>query len=153
MTKIVKLNGEQLNNVIMECVQEVMRENPEMVDEGFIDNAVQGVKSFFGNGAAGANNAQNQTLRSNGNGGLNLKKRWNAAKTNYNMTKENDKIDTVINYLQDLVEKGQVKPEMTVAQLVGGKMNNNKFGTLTAMRNNRTARASKAMNDIYREEE
>lgn len=117
--------------------------------EGFLKNVTQGAKSFFGNGDAGKKNSKNQDLRSQ-NGGLNLGKRMNAAKVNYQMTKEGSKINDVIQFLEDMVDKKQLTPETTIADLIGGKLNNNKYGRLHAMRDNRTSRASKAQNDIYR---
>ena len=119
------------------------------LNEGFINNVSQGVQSFFGKGSAGANSEKNKDLRSQ-NGGLNLGKRWNAAKTNYQMTKESGQINDVIQFLENMVAKKQLSPQTTIADLIGGALNGNKYGRLHGMRDNRTSRASKAMNDIYR---
>ena len=118
------------------------------VEEGFGRNLMQGAKAFIGNGEAGKNGNFNRT-----NGGLNFGKRFNAAKTNFQMTIEGDKIKDVISFLEDMVAEKKLSPDMTIAQLIGGKLNNNKYGTLYAMKDNRTSRTSKAMNDIYRSEE
>jgi len=118
----------------------------DSLNEGFISNVTQGAKSFFGNGDAGKEKSGDFRH----NGGLNLRKRINAAKTNYQMTKEGGKINDVIQFLENLVANKQLSPQMTIAELIGGSLNNNKYGRLSAMRDNRTSRASRAMNDIYR---
>lgn len=149
MKKEIKLNEEQLRNIIKESIENYLGELDENeVEEGFGRNLMQGAKSFFGKGEAGKNGGFERT-----NGGLNIGKRFNAAKTNFQMTKEGDKINDVIKFLEDMVETKKLSPDMTIAQLIGGKLNNNKYGTLYAMKDNRTSRASKAMNDIYRSEE
>ena len=144
MKRTIKLNEAELHDIIRESVYTVL--NEEELEEGFINNLTQGVKSFFGNGDAGKKTSGE--IRQNG--GLNLGKRINAAKTNYQMTKEGGKINDVIQFLEDMVAKKQLSPQTTIAELIGGKLNDNKYGRLSAMRDNRTSRASRAMNDIYR---
>jgi hypothetical protein len=142
----MKIKESELKEIISECVQEVLMENQQ--EEGLRDFG-QGVASFFGRGEAGSNNNKNKELRQNG--GLNLNKRFKAAKTNYQMSKESRQINDVIAFLEDLVSKKQLTPETTIADLIGGKLNGNKYGRLHGMRDNRTSRASRAMNDIYRQ--
>lgn len=144
----MKITEKELHKLISECVREVLMENQQ--EEGTGRNIVQGIRGFLGKGEAGAGNKKNQSLRK-GNGGLNLGKRIKAAKTNFNMTKEGDKINDVIAFLEDLVSKKQLKPETTIADLIGGELNGNKYGRLHGMRDNRISRASRAMNDIYRQ--
>ena len=45
--------------------------------------------------------------------------------------------------LEQYVEAGQLNPQMTIAQLVGGKLNNNKFGNLSAKMANRQGQISR----------
>lgn len=142
----MKIKESELKEIISECVQEVLMENQQ--EEGLRDFG-QGVASFFGRGEAGANNNKNKELRQNG--GLNFGKRIKAAKTNYQMSKESRQINDVIAFLEDLVAKKQLTPETTIADLIGGTLNGNKYGRLHGMRDNRTSRASRAMNDIYRQ--
>lgn len=141
--RTIKLTESELQSMIMESIKAAISENPDMVEEGFIDNLKQGAKAFVGKGDFGASSNSN---RRNG-GGLNLKDRWNAAKTNYQAKGEYDNIGTVVKFLKNLVDSGKIQPQTTVAQLIG---QGGRFGTLTSMSGNVARRGSDAMNKIYR---
>ena len=66
-----------------------------------------------------------------------LKGRWDNAKKNFNLQGEYDNIQKLIDDLSKFVDAGQIDPSKTVAQLIGGKYDNNKFGSMTGKMNNR----------------
>ena len=45
--------------------------------------------------------------------------------------------------LEQFIDSGQLNPQMTIAQLVGGKYNDNKFGRMSGMIANRKSQISK----------
>ena len=118
----------------------------EELEEGFLQNVAAGAKAFMGKGMGN----RPQDAQQNG---LNLKNRWNAAKKNYNMRGQVDEIDKVIEFLSREVENGRINANTTVAQLIGGKINNNRFGALTGMKANRMSQGANAINKLYKEEE
>lgn len=177
----VKLDENALNNIIAECIKKVLNEgkcpkcgnnpctckddeeleedkcpkcgnepctceNDKELEEGFLQNVAAGAKAFMGKGMGN----RPQDAQQNG---LNLKNRWNAAKKNYNMRGQVDEIDKVIEFLSREVENGRINANTTVAQLIGGKINNNRFGALTGMKANRMSQGANAINKLYKEEE
>ena len=68
---------------------------------------------------------------------MNLKDRFNNAKKNWNTQGELNNINNLRQSLINFVEAGQIDTNMTIGQLIGGKYNNNKFGKMNAMTNNR----------------
>ena len=143
--EIIRLNETVLENLITKCLNEALEEND--IEEGVWNNVKTGVKSAFGKGV-GSEASQDKRK----GGGINLKKRWNAAKQGYNSQDIADKIDNVVNYLKDLIEQGKIDPNQTVQELVYSVGGRNKFGrgNLSTMRAQANAKASKAQNDIYR---
>lgn len=139
--QVIKLNEATLHKIIAEATLQVLNEMAQ--DEGFGANLVQGAKSFFGKGDFG----KGKNDRTGGD--LNLRARWNAARTNYQAKGKYDKMDALINQLSELLDAKAINPNTTVAQLVGGKYNNGRYGTMTAMRDNAAAQGSKAQNKIY----
>lgn len=119
---IVRLTESQMHQLItesvMQIINEMQSEDGEM-DEGFLDRLKTGANTFFG--------------RDKGS----LGKRWNNAKANYRTQGELDTYSDLIKQLSDLIDQRKISPDTTVAQLVGGKYNNNKFGTMTGMVGNR----------------
>ena len=146
--KTIKLNESQLRDVVKESVTKVLneifsgddmqdmpdmagKEIPEMegdMDEGFFNNLKTGAKTFFKN-----------------SGGLGDK--WNAAKKNFSMQGEYDQLSSLKQQLSDLIDKRMINPNTTVAQLVGGKYNGNKFGTMSGMLGNRQAQMNRRMSE------
>ena len=145
--QIIKLDEATLRKLVVECINETI-ENGEL-EEGFLDNVKAGAKSAFGKGA-GSNNPKNKNIRQKG--GLNIGKRWNAAKAGYNAQDTSDKIDNVVNYLKELIDSGKIDPEQSVQQLVYSTGGKNKFGkgNLSTLKAHANSKASKAQNDIYR---
>lgn len=50
-----------------------------------------------------------------------------------------EQMSGLIQQLSQLLDARKISPQTTVAQLVGGKYNSNKFGTMSGMMNNRKA--------------
>lgn len=98
MKKTVRLTESEFRAMVEQTVNEALQ------DEGFGNQLMQGAKSFFGRGDMGKKNYNNRVTRS-GNGGLNLGKRWNAAKQNFKsqgtIDNANDFITTLKNYMQE----------------------------------------------------
>jgi hypothetical protein len=97
MKKTVRLTESEFRAMVEETINEALQ------DEGFGNQLMQGAKSFFGKGDMGKKNYNNRVTRS-GNGGLNLGKRWDAAKQNFKsqgtIDNANDFIATLKNYMQ-----------------------------------------------------
>ena len=98
MKQTVRLTESELRAMIEETINEALQ------DEGLGNQLMQGAKSFFGRGDMGKKNYHNRVTRS-GNGGLNLGKRWDAAKQNFKsqgtIDSANDFIATMKKYMQD----------------------------------------------------
>ena len=154
MAKIV-LTESELKTKIAECINEALQ------DEGLWNQVKQGAKSFFGNGygADKEDNFRNTTADRqargehtanwlNKNTPMNLKQRWNAAKTGF---KEQGTVDNVgelnksLDYISSFFEKSKAKnkPELMNAVAILKK-----YGSTIA--NGANGRISKANNDIYK---
>lgn len=116
MTQKIVLTESELYNVIAEQVNEALQ------DEGFWNNLKTGAKTFF----------------SNTNNDRGISDRWNNAKKNYRLQGEYDNFSSLIQTLSKMIDDGEIDPQITVAQFVGGKYNpRSRFGTLTGKMNNR----------------
>lgn len=113
--KIIKLTEADLHQIVEDAVQSIIKENNE--DEGFFNNLKTGVNTFMNNKGIGD--------------------RFRDAKANYKTQGELDNISGLISQLTQLLRTRKISPDTTVAQLVGGEFNNNKFGTMSGMMNNR----------------
>ena len=134
MRQTIRLTESELRQMIEESI------NDAMLEEGFKDQLVQGAKSFFGKGNMGDKNQNNQRTRS-GNGGMNLGKRWTAAKENFKSQGVIDNANEIVNNLQKLVDSGICTWDSTLGE-VWGAMNQNKAQA--------TLRGSRAQNKIYK---
>lgn len=115
MKQTVNLTEADLHRIINQCVNEALE------NEISINQLKTGAKTFFGGG----------------NKGRGLKDRLQNAKKNYNLQGEYDNMQSLINQLSQFVDSGQIDPNTTIAQLVGGKYNGGKFGKMTGKMNNR----------------
>ena len=150
----IRLTESELKQHIAQCISEALE------DEGTWDRIIQGTKSFFGNGY-GKDNPKNfrnsvadrqsrgETTANwmNGKSPINLKKRWNAAKTGYQQQGIVDEVDEVTKYLNGLLKSGKITADTTVGELLrqGGKFGKN----LDTIKRTANGRISKANNDIY----
>ncbi|MDE5888823.1 MAG: hypothetical protein K2H20_02260 [Bacilli bacterium] len=154
MSKI-KLTESELKQIITQSINEALE------DEGLWNQVKQGAKSFFGNGYGkdNPNNFRNTTSNRqdrgehtanvlNGSTPMNLKGRWNAAKTGFQQQGTVDKVDDTLKFLNNLISNGKITPETTVGELVrqGGKFGKN----LDSVKRGANAKISKANNDIYK---
>lgn len=139
MSKIV-LNEKDLMTLVNESVKKVINEaiqNGEL-DEGWFGDKWNQIKT-------GAN-----TLTQGGD--MSLKDRFGAAKKNWTSQGELNNINNLSAQLSKFVEAGQLNPNMTIAQLIGGKINGNKFGRMSAMAANRKSQISKRGGQANEEE-
>lgn len=106
-TQKIRLTESELYNIIVEQVNEALQ------DEGFLNQLKQGTKSFFGNGYRADNDYRNTTADRqsrgehtanflNGSTPMNLKGRWNAAKTGFQQQGHIDNADKIRNELDNL---------------------------------------------------
>lgn len=113
MKQIIRLTESELENVIQNIVNEAFNNSSKM-DEGLWDNLKTGANTFLNN-----------------DGKNGIKGRWDAAKKNYNLQSEMDDLQNLVQKLSQYIDNGQISPQMTIAQLVGGKYNNKKFGSVS----------------------
>lgn len=130
MSKIV-LKEEELMALINESVTRIINESIQNgeLDEGWLGDKWNQIKT-------GAN-----TLTQSRD--MSLKDRFGAAKKNWTSQGELNNINNLSAQLSKFVEAGQLNPNMTIAQLIGGKINGNKFGRMSAMAANRKSQISK----------
>ena len=78
-----------------------------------------------------------------GNKGAGLKQKFNNAKQNWNTQGQLNGLNNLKQQLEQFIDSGQLNPQMTIAQLVGGKYNGNKFGRMSGMIGNRQSQISR----------
>lgn len=131
MANTVRISEENLRNMISEAVTKVLAEeyniSEEELQEGWFGQVGDAAKTFV----------------SGDNKGKGLSGRWNAAKKNYATRGELDDFQGLRDKLVQLVNAKQINPNSTVAQLIGGNMNNNKFGRLSGAIANRKGQMMK----------
>ena len=115
MKQTVRLTESELRAMVQETINEALQ------DEGIWRNLKTGAKTFL----------------SNTNNGDGIKGRFQNARKNYKLQGEYDNLQGLIKQLSQFIDAGEIDPNMTIAQLVGGKYNNNKFGKMTGKMNNR----------------
>lgn len=115
MKKTVRLTESEFRAMVEQTVNEALQ------DEGTWNNIKTGAKTFV----------------SNTNKGGGIKGRFQNAIKNYKLQDEYDNMQGLIKQLSQFIDAGQIDPNTTIAQLVGGKYNNNKFGRMTGKMNNR----------------
>lgn len=120
-TQKIVLTESELYNMIAEQVNEALQ------DEGRWNNLVTGTKTFF----------------SNTNNGGGLSGRFRNAQKNYRLQSEYDNFSSLIQALSKFIDDGEIDPQTTVAQLVGGKYTNNHFSGMTSKMNNRMSQMRK----------
>lgn len=121
MKNRIKLTESELHNLIAESVKEVLAESAEM-DEGWLGDKWNQAKSAA-------------RTAFNGEGGVG--NRLSQAKKNWNTQGDLNNINSLRQQLEQLLDAKQISPDTTVGQLVGGKYNNNRFGTMSGMAANR----------------
>ena len=128
MKQAIRLTEGDLHRIIRESINQVLTEN-EMDENWFKDKANQTKSAFntFINGEGERNS---------------LSDRWTRAKKNWNSQGELNGFQSLRDQLSQYLDAGQIDPQTTVAQLVGGKYNSNRFGKLTGQIANRRSQIS-----------
>lgn len=123
MGQTIKLTEQDLHRMIEESVVRYLNENE--MEEGWLGDKWNQMKTAA------------NTFAQKSNDGMGIKNRFNAAKKNWNTQGELNDISNLQQMLIQMLDAKQISPNTTVAQLVGGKYNSGKFGTMTGMAANR----------------
>ena len=129
----IRLTESQLHDIIRESVINVL--NEDEMEEGWLGDKWNQVKSAAGTAFQ--------------SGDMSMKNRWNSAKKNWNTQGDLNGINNLQQQLTQKLDARQITPQTTVAQLVGGKYNNNKFGTMTGMAANRKGQIARRGGTAY----
>lgn len=89
------------------------------------------------------------TLTQNSDDDLTLGQRWDKTKKNWNTQGDLNGLNNLMQQLSAFVDNGQLNPQMTIAQLIGGKYNGGKFGRMSAMIGNRRGQVSRRGGTAY----
>lgn len=129
MKQTIRLTESELREMIEMSINEAMQ------DEGWFGDKLNQAKSAAG-------------TMFNKEGG-NFGQRINNAKKNWSAQGELNNIGNLRKQLEDLVDNRGIDPNTTIAQLIGGKYNNNKFGTMSGMMNNRKSNIQRRGGNAY----
>ena len=118
----IRLTESQLNDLIRESVYNVL--NEEDMEEGWLSNKFkqgkQALKTAFQDSDE-----------------MSIRDRWNNAKKNWSNQGELNNLNDLIQSISEFVDNGEIDPQTTIAQLIGGKYNNGRFGRMTGKAANR----------------
>ena len=128
MKQRIRLTESQLYQLIQDCVNESLMES-EMDENWFSDKLNQAKTSF-------------KTFMNNDRKDNSLSDRMERAKKNWHSQGELNGFQNLKDQLSQYLDAGKINPQTTVAQLVGGKYNGNRFGKLTGQIANRRAQIS-----------
>lgn len=128
----IKLTESELRHIIREAVEQELDEMD--IDEGWVSDKWNQVKS-----------AAKTATNNNGT----MKDRFQNAKKNWNTQGELNGINNLVAKLSEFVDNGQIDPQTTVAQLIGGKYNKGRFGKMTGMAANRRGQISRRGGQAY----
>lgn len=128
----IKLTESELRHIIREAVEQELDEMD--IDEGWVSDKWNQVKT-----------AAKTATNNNGT----MKDRFQNAKKNWNTQGELNGINNLVAKLSEFVDNGQIDPQTTVAQLIGGKYNKGRFGKMTGMAANRRGQISRRGGQAY----
>ena len=118
----IRLTESQLNDLIRESVYNVL--NEEDMEEGWLSNKFkqgkQALKTAFQDSDE-----------------MSIRDRWNNAKKNWSNQGELNNLNDLIQSISEFVDNGEIDPQTTIAQLIGGKYNHGRFGKMTGRAANR----------------
>lgn len=118
----IRLTESQLNDLIRESVYNVL--NEEDMEEGWLSNKFkqgkQALKTAFQNSDE-----------------MSIRDRWNNARRNWSNQGELNNLNDLIQSISEFVDNGEIDPQTTIAQLIGGKYNHGRFGRMTGKAANR----------------
>lgn len=133
----IRLTESQLQNVIRESVYNVLKEmnEGEELEEGWFGDKWNQAKSAY------------QTATQNND--MSLGQRFQNAKKNWSTQGNLNGLNNLKSQLEQYVDAGQIDPQTTIAQLIGGKYNNGRMGKMTGQINNRKSQISKRGGQSY----
>ena len=111
--KLIRLTEQDLHRIVKESVEMILIENE--VEEGWFGDKWNQTKSAVGTAFNKDGGSMGQRLQN--------------AKKNWSTQGELNGMNNLQQQLTQMLDARQISPQTTVAQLVGGKYNNNKFGT------------------------
>ena len=118
----IRVTESQLNDIIRESVYNVL--NEEDMEEGWLSNKFkqgkQALKTAFQD-----------------NNDISIRDRFSNARRNWANQGDLNKINDLIQQVSEFVDNGEIDPQITVAQLIGGKYNHGRFGGMTGKAANR----------------
>lgn len=130
----IRLTESQLNDLIRESVYNVL--NEEDMEEGWLNNKFkqgkQALKTAFQNSDE-----------------MSIRDRWNNAKKNWSNQGELNNLNDLIQSISEFVDNGEIDPQTTIAQLIGGKYNHGRFGRMTGKAANRRNQISRLGGTAY----
>ena len=129
MKQTIRLTESELRGMIEMSINEAMQDENWVADK--INQGKSAVKTMFN--------------KEGGDFGQRIKN----AKKNWTAQGELNDIGNLRKQLEDLVDKRAINPNTTIAQLIGGKYNNNKFGTISGMMNNRKGSIKRRGGNAY----
>lgn len=124
MKKTIKLTESEFREMVYATVNEALE------DEG-LRNMWNGFKTGY------------KTFNSKDNSELGIRDRFQRAKSNYKLQGQYDDMNSLVQQLSKFIDAGKIDPNTTIAQLIGGKYNGNKFGRMTGKMNNRMSQMAK----------
>ena len=131
--KLIRLTESDLHRIVEESVANILSENE--IEEGWFGDKWNQTKSAVGTAFNKDGGSMGQRLQ-------NERKNWNTQG-------ELNGMNNLQQQLTQMLDARQISPQTTVAQLVGGKYNNNKFGTMTGMAANRRGQISRRGGTAY----
>ena len=85
-----------------------------------------------------------------GNNDDSLKGRFNNARNGWQAQGDLNYYNNLIASLSQLVDSRKINPNMTIAQFIGGKYANGRYGTLTGIADNRASKIKQLGGKAYR---
>lgn len=135
MKKTIRLTEADLHRIIRESINQTLMEDE--MDENWFGDKWNQTKSAV------------KTFTNNEREDNRLSDRWTRAKKNWNSQGELNGFQNLRDQLSQYLDAGQIDPQTTVAQLVGGKYNGNRFGKLTGQIANRRSQISNRGGSAY----
>lgn len=133
MNKPIQLTEQDLHMLVEDAVRVYLKENG--MEEISMNQLKSGIGTFF------SKNTSNKPMG--------LTQRFKNGYANFKNQGKLDDLSNLKQQLEQYIDAGQLNPQMTIAQLVGGKYNGNKFGRLTGQMGNMRSQISKKGGTAY----
>lgn len=133
----IRLSESQLNQIIRESVQQALAaSDQEQIEEGWLGDKWNQAKLAYG-------------TATQSNDRMGLKDRFQAAKKNWQSQGQLNNINALIQQISQFVDSGEINPQMTIGQLIGGKYNKGRFGKMTSIANNQRNQIKRRGGEAY----